>query len=234
MRKIFLFVACAVLSAHVSVLSAQQKYDYVGQTGLNAAIFRGPEAVKYPFMYQGTPYIYSEMFSQGSLVYNGVKYEGVELNLNAHRGELHLRIPTSGIVLELDKELVEGFVIGTHRFEMFAGARATDGLPQGFYELLYTGSDTLIKKNRKVYTERLQTSAKGFFRHFEPASQYYLIKDGKVFQISWNRDFAGVYRENKKAIKSFIRRNRGRFADDEQRDRAFIATLEFINKNCME
>ena len=230
MKKLFPVLLCGLFLAHSGFLYSQEKYDYLQAAGLNAAIFRGPEAVKYQFKYQGTPYAYTEAFSLGSLVYNGVKYEGVELNLNAHKDELHLKITSSGIVLELDKNIVGEFAIGKRQFVALVGENAVEGLPHGYYQLLYKGSDILLKKNIRTFHERLQTSGDGVFRYFDQSNKYFLIKDGKVYPIGRNKDFAKVYKESKKEIKGFIRHNRMKFLDMDDKDLAFVAIMEFADK----
>ena len=167
----------------------------------------------------------------GSLVYNGVKYNGVELNLNAHRDELHLKITSSGTVLELDRNIVGEFVIGRRQFLTLVGKNAVDGLSQGYYQVLYKGGDTLLKKNIRTFHERLQTSGNGVFRYFDQSDKYYLLKDGKVYPIARNKDFAKAYKEDRKAIKGFIRHNRVKFMDMEGKDPAFVAIMEFADKN---
>lgn len=166
----------------------------------------------------------------GSLVYNGVKYEGIELNLNAHKDELHLKITSSGVVLELDKNIVGEFVIGRRQFVTLVGEKAVEGLPQGYYQVLFKGGDLLLKKNIRTFHERLQTSGSGVFRYFDQSNKYYLLKDGKVYPISRNKDFAKVYRENKKEIKGFVRHNRMKFLDMDDKDLVFVAIMEFANK----
>ena len=230
MKRLFLILLWGVFLTHSVFLYSQEKYDYLQEAGLNAAIFRGPEVVKYQFRYQGTPYAYTETFSTGSLVYNGVKYEGVELNLNAHKDELHLKITSSGVVLELDKNIVGEFVIGRRQFVTLVGEKAIDGLPQGYYQVLFKGGDILLKKNIRTFHERLQTSGSGVFRYFDQSNKYYLLKDDIVYPVGKNKDFAKVYKENKKEIKGFIRHNRMKFLDMDDKDLAFVAIMEFANK----
>ena len=230
MKRLFLILLWGVFLTHSVFLYSQEKYDYLQEAGLNAAIFRGPEVVKYQFRYQGTPYAYTEDFSMGSLVYNDVKYDGVELNLNAHKDELHLKITSSGVVLELDKNIVGEFVIGRRQFVTLVGEKAIDGLPQGYYQVLYKGGDILLKKNIRTFHERLQTSGSGVFRYFDQSNKYYLLKDGIVYPVGKNKDFAKVYKENKKEIKGFIRHNRMKFLDMDDKDLAFVAIMEFANK----
>ncbi len=231
MKKIVLFAVMLFLQP--VILLSQAKYDFVEEAGLDATVYRGPEAVKYPFRYEGTPYAYSEKFLSGSLVYNGVEYKGLLLNLNAHRDELHLKVPSAGIVLELDKNLVGSFSFGNRMFVGLVGAGAVDGLNEGFYQVLYSGKDKLLKKNVKSFHERLQNSgnSKGVFRFFDPADRYYAIKDGVPVQVSKVKHFSKVYREKKKAIKGFIRKNRDRFIDMEDRDMALLEVMAFIDNN---
>ena len=230
MKRLFPILLLGLFLAQSASLFSQEKYDYLQKAGLNAAIFRGPEAVKYQFRYQGTPYAYSETFSLGSLVYNGVKYEGVELNLNAHKDELHLKIASSGTVLELNKNIVGEFVIGRRQFLTLVGENAVDGLPQGYYQVLYKGGDTLLKRNIRTFHERLQTSGSGVFRYFDQSNKHYLLKEGKVYPILRNKDFAKVYKEDKKAIKGFIRHNRMKFMEMEEKDPAFVEIMGFADK----
>ena len=230
MKRLFPILLLGLFLAQSASLFSQEKYDYLQKAGLNAAIFRGPEAVKYQFRYQGTPYAYTEAFSMGSLVYNGVKYEGVELNLNAHKDELHLKIASSGTVLELDKNIVGEFAIGRRQFITLVGENTVEGLPQGYYQVLYKGGDTLLKRNIRTFHERLQTSGSGVFRYFDQSNKYYLLKDGKVYPVSRNKDFAKVYKEEKKAIKGFIRHNKMKFMEMEEKDPAFVEIMAFADK----
>lgn len=210
---------------------SQEKYNFTEEAGLNAAVYRGVEAPVYQFRYQGSPYAYSDSFAVGSLVYNDVEYRGLLLNLNAHKDELHLRLPAGGKVIELDKRLVERFEIGSRRFVSYMGETAMEGLSEGFYEVLYSGKDMLLKKNVRGYYERLQTSGKGVFRYFDPINRYYIVKDGTPVQISRMKDFAKVYKEEKKAIKVYIRKNRIRFIDMEDKDLVFREIMSFTDNN---
>lgn len=223
------FFPLLLLNAFVSF--GQDNGDFIKKAGLNATVYRGAGAEAYPFRYQGSPYAYSDAFMEGTLTYNDVEYLGLLLNLNAHKDQLHLRIPSSGRIIELDKRLVEKFTIGNRRFAAFMGETAMAGLSEGFYEVLYKGKDMLLKKNIRRYYERLQTSGKGVFRYFDPTNRYYIVKDGIPVQISRMKDFAKVYKEEKKAIKGYIRKNKIRFIDMEDIDLVFMEIMSFTDNN---
>lgn len=231
MKKIFVTLLLLFQLQFTLFLHCQEKYDCIKDIGLNAPVYRGPEAVKYPFRYQGSPYAYSDAFATGSIVYNDVEYKGVMLNLNAHRDELHIRMPLNGSIIELDRRLVGDFTIGSRHYVSLMGKKAMEGLEEGFYEMLYNGKDMLLKKNVRRYYERLQTSGKGVFRHFDQVNRYYIVKDGVPVQVSRMKDFAKVYRAEKKAIKGFIRKNKIRFFDMDDMDLTFMEIMNFADNN---
>ena len=88
----------------------------------------------------------------------------------------------------------------------------------------------MLKKNIRTFHERLQTSGSGVFRYFDQSNKYFLIKGGKVYPIGKNKDFAKVYKENKKEIKGFIRHNKMKFLDMEEKDPVFVEIMEFADK----
>ncbi len=231
MKKIVQVTALLLIFFQPVFLVAQNKSDFVGQAGLNATIYRGVEFEKYYFRYNGSPYAYSDDFERGYVVYNDVMYKGVLLNLNAHKDQLHIKIPTTGNVIELDKSLVEDFAIGHRKFMAFTLENPVAGIGEGIYELLYVGKDKLLKKNIKKYNERLQTTEKGIFRYFYSANRYYIIKDGVVMPISGIKHFAKIYKDKKKEIKGFIRKNNVRYIDIADKDIIFSEIMEFVDNN---
>ena len=89
---------------------------------------------------------------------------------------------------------------------------------------------TKAAENIRTFHERLQTSGSGVFRYFDQSNKYYLLKDGKVYPIARNKDFAKVYKGDKKAIKGFIRQNRMKFMEMEDKDPAFVEIMAFADK----
>ncbi|MBQ2132719.1 MAG: hypothetical protein II202_01380, partial [Bacteroidales bacterium] len=196
----------------------QVKYDYLGETGLDATIYRGPEAPKYQFLFEGTQYAYTDEFEEGTVLYNGVEYRGVNLNLSASSDELHLKVLKSGIVIELEKRLVEGFTIGERQYLALRGNNVVEGLAPGFYEVLHSGKSLLLKKNVKKIAVR-KHEEKGIFRQFESADKYYVVKDGAYGQVLRVGDIVKMFDENKKELKGFIKNNRDRYFGSENREK---------------
>lgn len=204
---------------------------YLSKAGLDAAIFRGPEAQKYSFPYEGTQYAYSEEFLEGSVVYNGVEYSGLLLNLSAGMDELHLKIRESGVVMVLDSRLVGEYAIGGRRFVCLHGGDVAGGLPKGHYEVLFSGEgDMLLKKNIKRINVRKQ-DVKGIYREFESVCRYYVVKDGVPYQVQRRGDFEDIFDEKRKSIREFVKGNRDLYPGNGNKERFFTAIMENVYGN---
>lgn len=179
MRAIFLTVILfsAILSG--DLLFAQQRMDkapaeareYIENAKFDATIYRGPVALKYPFVFKGTYYAYTKEFVKSSVEYNRKWYYGVDLNLDASRDELCLSMPGSGIVIVLSKELVGRFVIGDKEFINVKGD--IPGLKDGYYQVLESVDGTIYKKIVKKFNK-----LDGITQEFFSVERYYWLKNG--------------------------------------------------------
>ena len=66
---------------------------YLSQSQSLSNIYNGRVAEIYPNTFSGSYYLYSRLFIEGSLFYNGKYYHKVELNINAHKDELYILSP---------------------------------------------------------------------------------------------------------------------------------------------
>lgn len=241
MKYILLSLWLLLLSVPVCLLKAQDygpkaggNYDYVADAKIDAAIFRGPVYVKYPYTLRGTPYAYSDDFKEGRLRYNSKEYKSVMLNLDASRDELHLRMHDTHLTIVVDKEYVSDFSYGGHDFLNVAGNRSIAGLADGYYEVLYKGDVTLLKKTVQKFSESsgVDVAAEASsLKQFVAKHYYYIIKDGVAVQIKKRGDFTKHYREKKGAIKQFIKSNGLNLLGKESEDMVFSQIMEFIDKN---
>ncbi len=241
MKYILLSLWLLLLSVPVCLLKAQDNgykvgdnYDYISDVKIDAVIFRGPVYVKYPYTLRGTPYAYSDDFKEGRLRYNSKEYKSVMLNLDASRDELHLRMHDTHLTIVVDKEYVSDFSYGGHDFLNVAGNRSIAGLADGYYEVLYKGDVTLLKKTVQKFSESsgVDVAAEASsLKQFVAKHYYYIVKDGVAVQIKKRGDFTKHYREKKGAIKQFIKSNGLNLLGKESEDMVFSQIMEFIDKN---
>jgi hypothetical protein len=161
----------------------------------DAVIYRGPVALKYPFLFEGSTYVFSDEFLEGNVRYNGKTYYRALLNLDAHRDELCIRLPESGVVVVLSKELVKEFSLGENRF--IKCMWEDEDLKDTYCQVLYSGNVTVLKKVEKDFYLR-----DGISQVVYEKVKYYLVKDGVPYLIRKKKDLSKLYREDKKRLNS--------------------------------
>jgi hypothetical protein len=211
-------------------------YDYIKDAKIDAVIFRGPTTIKYPFRFTGSVYAYSDEFLEGRVYYNKKEFAGVKMNLNSNRDELCVQMYGTGMIIVLDKKYVKNFSFGGHNFINHTAGDGIDGLDYGYYEVLYSGKDLLLKRIRQVFNEKVGVDASGtsILKHFYPVYNYYIVRDGKVISIKKRGDFAKIYKEQKSAIKQHIKAHNMHLAGKEANDKVFVSIMQFIGSKEVE
>ena len=187
-----------LLIALLHQLGAQNLWcqeDYLVKMERDAVIYRGPVALKYPFLFEGSTYVFSDEFMEGNVRYNGKTYYRALLNLDAHRDELCIRLPESGVVVVLSKELVKEFSLGEKRF--IKCMWEDEDLKDTYCQVLYSGNVTVLKKVEKDFYLR-----DGISQVVYEKVKYYLVKDGVPYLIRKKKDLSKLYREDKKRLNS--------------------------------
>lgn len=201
-------------------------------------LYRGVAPVQYRFRYTGSCFAYSDEFERGFIIYNGRIYRNVLLNLNCHTDELVVKIEKSGILVKLNKDFVDCFSLGKRVFVNLGrvpagntdvmGIASVSGygniegaqereidklLPSGYYEVIYDGELKLLKKIKKVYSERINQSVNvdtgsQIDRYFTTSTSYYLMRDKKLGRqdSGIRKEIVGVKR--KASLYSSIRENK--------------------------
>lgn len=167
--------------------------DYLVKMERDAVIYRGPVALKYPFLFEGSTYVFSDEFLEGNVRYNGKTYYRALLNLDAHRDELCIKLPESGVVVVLSKELVEEFSLGDKRF--IKGWWEDEDMKDAYCQVLYSGNVMVLKKVEKDFYLR-----EGITQVVYEKVKYYLVKDGILHRIKKTKDIGKLYREERRRI----------------------------------
>ncbi len=245
------------------LLEQNSDYDkFVADAGELSNLYRGTAPIEYRFSYTGTYYAYTENYEKGNVLYNGRIYKDVLLNLNAHTDELQVKIPSSQLILVLNKDFVQSFTIGVHNYinvgrkveenkqdfsnkniniiESVEGSSVDNIIPGGYYEIIHDGNLKLLKKTKKIYSERINQSASietksQVERIFTGSISYLLIKDkyiGKnltpsgndVVNIKRKASLISQLRSKKSEVRQFIRKNN---FDSSNKDLLYSSILKY-------
>ncbi|MCK9628129.1 MAG: hypothetical protein M0R37_06015 [Bacteroidales bacterium] len=215
------------------LLSAQDDYkSFMESAGSNSALFKGAAPLLYRFVYTGTYYAYEKTYLEGDVLYNGKHYKGVRLNLNSHLDELIVWDEANKRSVQLKKDHVKQFTIGTRKFINVKEPDVSGMIHPGYYQLLYNNSVMVYKKIVKVYTESINqeyiASNRGLIKKFVSSVRYFLINQDGTYIIRRKKDILNLYPEKKKEIRKYIRSNDLYFNEDNI-DVAIVSILSFID-----
>ena len=216
-----------MLSFPIVLITAQNRDDYeryMLESKANSVLFRGPSPLLYSFKY-------SPVFDKGELRYNGKNYHNVEINLNSHLDEVYVKFNGSAIIVTLTNDMVEHFNIGNKFFLNLKDDEKVDSPSPGFYQVLYSGKDVLLKKIKKVYQEQIsQSYTEGannkLERSFKTAVTYYLFKDNVYYEVKNRSSIVNLYKNEKKEIGRFVRESNLNFYD--LKDESYVAIMNFV------
>ncbi|MBQ2197822.1 MAG: hypothetical protein II406_03635, partial [Bacteroidales bacterium] len=109
------------------------------------ALFRGKMSDRYSSNFNGTPYWDAEGFMPGSILYNGKRYDGVYINVDAALCEVNVKPSPEIAATSPDRNQFSWFTRGGKRFVnlQYLGV---EGAREGFYEVLFDGNVSLLKR----------------------------------------------------------------------------------------
>ena len=123
---------------------------YHKTSGNQTALYNGVPYAGYNFGFEkGHPFFYSDVPQNGSIVYDNVLYTDVNLRYDEISKVVLLHQINRQIQLHTEK--INSFTISNHQFiHITTNNIAQEELASGFYEILYDGAVTLLKKNTKL------------------------------------------------------------------------------------
>lgn len=209
----FLFLMRTVIILMLILLQA----SFIYSQDYSAPVFRGELSEKYTYQITGSVYAYHDEFEKGNIIYNGKKYSGLMLNLNSHRNELQLKTDVSDDCIVLRRNLVGDFNIGERNYTSLYGENLVDGLPEGYYQVLYKGEKSLLlKKIYKNVSEQINSITGEITKVFVTKYSYFLVKERRVYKVKDYKGLTKFYKGDNNEIKAYLkeRRKSGAARDD--------------------
>lgn len=199
---------------------------YYNTVNYLSPLLSAPLAKRYDLQYEGTYYLETEKYYDGTLYYNGILYSDLLLNLDCFEDKLLLKVKSENLFLELNSNLVEYFFLGQRQFIKISPENNYH-LSAGFYELVYSQKDTLLRKNIKEFRESVEQNRNALISRFSDIIHYYLIVDGKCVPIKKRQDLLMLYHDRKRDIARHLRGKDIRFRNNPE---LYILTvLNYLN-----
>lgn len=169
-------------------------------------LYNGGEYADYTAsLTQGYPYFGPNESQPGWIVYNGMRYDSLELWYDLVTDAVVLKDPDNILKIQLINERLRSFSLGGHLFLRVQRDSIND-LKTGFYELLCAGRVNLYKKPDK----NLQTYATqdGLQKIIYSDSSYYIERADHFLPVNRKSSILKALADKKPAVRSYIRKNR--------------------------
>ena len=174
--------------------------------------YNGSQNVAYTVsFYEGHPYFFKHELSKGSITYDNVIFENVDLLYDEAKDWVILQDSTHRI--QLVSQRLQGFTIFDQPFVRLEKDANTPIVSSGFYQVLYDGKVKLYKKEVKIITEKF-TNTPELKVLFEKLNYYYIKKAGRFYPIVKKKDFLKILNDKGKELTEFISDEKLNFRKD--------------------
>ena len=174
------------------------------ETGL----FRGIEYAAYDFtLREGNPYFGDKKRRPGTVTYDCVLYNNLLVLYDEVKDNLILYDVTNIFKIDLYPDLIDRFTIEDHRFIRLKDSLNPNQPHNGFYEVLYQGRITLLKKEKKTIVEDLASANVAEYYIRGADTSYYLKKNNVYYPVRNTKSLLRALKDRSKDVKRFIRSN---------------------------
>jgi len=183
--------------------------------GNQSALYNGPMYGEYLFKFTDShPFFNSPDPVAGSVIYDGIRYDSIFMRYDEVSDVLVINSQADRI--QLFSEKVEYFRLFNSDFiRLIKDSVANSLVSTGFYNLLYKGTISLLKKQIKTILEVISGNAE--LQHFTTSRDYYYIKkDDGIYPVKNKKDLFKLFGGRKKEVQQYIRANNLNFRKDRQ------------------
>ena len=196
---------------------------YYDQLGDQSRLYNGSLYQGFDYVFrEGSPYFLSNKATRiGSVEYDSMLFINVPLIYEDLRQKLVA--VDQGFRLQLINDRVNSFTIDGHHFLRVFPAPQFRGLQEnGFYEVIYSGRSSVLKRTKKNMQEVLSTTEGSVWYVIESTS-YYIFIGGSWISIKSRKDLLNILDSRRKEIQRFIKKNKLNYKKDRDNTLAQVA-----------
>lgn len=170
-------------------------------------LFRGKRYHEYAFqLMEGQPYFGDGKGHKGTALYDSVLYKDLMLWYDMVKDQVIIPSPFGAYKLYLINNKIECFTIEDHSFVRLSDSLNPTAPRNGFYEQLYKGRISLLKKNKKVLRDNLELS--GVRQYIDSSLSYYIKKGDTYYSVHNKKSLSYALKDRSKELNKFIRQNK--------------------------
>ena len=203
-------LTCTLFIAQLLCLSVKAQ-----EPAVNPALYNGREYVRYSFQVdKGHAYFLVDSFLTGSVLYDGVICDHVNLLYDEYKDELVTTEIRGKELVQLIKSKIDSFSIGEYKFIHLRPDASLLNIPAfGFYQILHDGKNQVLKKEKKIIKENAGITVT-FERSFETQSSYFVRIANRYYEVNSKKDILSLFEKNKRDISRYIKDNHLNYKKD--------------------
>jgi hypothetical protein len=207
MKHIFLWMLGCLFCGVVNAQEQRLFDEYLREAGDRAEMFVGKMETGYAStVFINHPYWLSDEFLVGEVRYKGMLYKNVLLRYDAFLNQLVVKTPENQANVYIPMHAVEGFTIGGLVY-----AKHDDE----FMAVHYDGSHMELLEQMRVKMKE-NMNHENLQYEFKRNVNYYLLNDGRMYEVTNMRSVLKLYPGLEKELKRFSRMNNLNFKENRQ------------------
>ncbi len=225
---LFLNTLCAQDSSSAQLSTSNAIAFYNKYIGESSHLYSGSEHAPYEFRINGNPYFESNLLQNGSINYNDILFRNVLMAYDIVRDEVTTNRYNENFRMKLVSEKIAYFSLFGHFFvRLVQDSLSKSLIPTGFYDRLYNGKIKLFAKRQKIIKETV-TADEGDKLWFEENDLYFFYKNEKYYSIKSKNDLLDFFRDRKKDVKRYLRKNKIKFNKD--KETTILKSVEYYDQ----
>lgn len=173
----------------------------------------------------GDQFFLTNTFVKGTMVFNGKKFDNLDLMYDIAGDELIMSIVSHPTII-VNKEMVDSFdiTVGNRNYHIINSGTDTAGVLRGYVNVLYEGPSTLYVK----YIKKLQPLAvDGRYDLFYQEHSMYLRKNNEKVAFDGKSDFLEILEDKKEQIKDYMKTRKIKLSRKDPE--TFVTVLEYYD-----
>lgn len=207
-------------TAYNNAVSYYHKY-----TDKQARLYNGFLHIGYSHKIEGVAYYIDNTWKNGTVVYDGVTFPGVNMIYDIYQDELVIQ-HFHRLMLTLHSAKVKEFTYDNLHFIRFErDSTQSSTLATGFYQELYNGNSKFLVKRQKIMEE---TITDVLVQKFVSKNFYHVYMNNTWHNVKNWGDMKGILKKEKsKEVRQHLRKNGVKFRKD--KERAILLAVQYID-----
>ncbi len=191
-----------------------------------SGLYNGIQYGGYTFVFrEGHAFFDNDKMGMASLVYDGVLYQQVMLQYDEIQEAVI--IEDASLRIQLLNERLSKFSVFNNTFVRIVKDSSSNALLNtGFYNVLYDGKNSLLKKEVKTIREDITTDK--IIYYVDVHRYHYIKKAAAYYAVNSKKNVLSILGDKKKDIQQYIRKNKLSFRKD--RDNMLVKVMAYYDQ----